>query len=66
MKNENAANILNELNEVLNGAWAETIADLTPEELEMAKKITPAQWVNAIVEVGLELGAYLARMIKRN
>jgi hypothetical protein len=47
------------VNEAVNEAWAETWAGLTPEQLEAAKRITPAQWYRAFAEVGLEICAGL-------
>ena len=48
-----------------NEAWAETWAELTPEQLEAAKRVTPIEWAQAFVEVGLEIGAGFAKMLKR-
>jgi hypothetical protein len=67
MTNQKLTNaIATAFNDAANEAWAETIAELTPEQLEAAKRITPAQWVKAIVEVGLEIGAGFAQMLRKN
>ena len=64
MKNETAQTILAELDAACDQAWVETINGLTPEELEIAKKITLRQWITAIVEVGLDIGNELAKMLR--
>jgi hypothetical protein len=66
MTNKNFNQALNQaFNEACNEAWQETWAELTPEELEAAKKITLTEWVQAFTEVGLEIGAGFAQMLKR-
>jgi hypothetical protein len=55
MTNQTTKTILAELDDVCTKAWAETVAGLTPEELEAAKKITLRQWAEAIVEVAQKL-----------
>jgi len=52
MTNKNLNQIFNE---ACNEAWQETWAELDPEQLEAAKKITPTEWFQAFVEVGLEM-----------
>ena len=58
-------NLTNAINEACNEAWQETLAELTPEQLEAAKKITLTEWVQAFVEVGLEIGKGFAEMLRR-
>jgi len=55
MKNETAKTIFAELDEVCTAAWNKTVAGLTPEELEAAKKITLREWAQAIVQVAGKL-----------
>ena len=57
--------ITNAVTDACNEAWAETWAELTPEQLEAAKRVTFTEWVQAFVEVGLEIGAGFAQMLKR-
>ena len=55
MTNQTTKTILAELDEVCTAAWNETVAGLTPEELEAAKKITLREWAQAIVTVAGKL-----------
>jgi len=57
--------LTNAFNDACNEAWAETWAELTPEQREAAKRITPAEWVKALAEVGLDIGAGFDQMLKR-
>ena len=56
MTNQTTKTILAELDEVCTAAWNKTVAGLTPEELEAAKKITLREWAQAIVTVVGKLG----------
>ena len=58
-------NITNAINEACTEAWRETLAELTPQQLEAAKKITLTEWAQAFAEVGLEIGKGFAEMLKR-
>ena len=65
MNAKNNFNLLNELNEVCNDAWTETVNGLTPEEREAMTKITAQEWAQAIVEVAAEIVTGFAQMLRK-
>ena len=58
-------NTTKEITDVLNNAWNETIDELTPEQREAMKNITPEEWAQATLEVAAEIVTGFTRMFKK-